>query len=190
MWITFNGSEPLRWMHEDLFEVRDNLAVIEKPRLFQTQLTRLLETVHRDPSQNSINLSCQAMGLLSHFLRLKPLVPTPASKHEGQNDLTNLAVEFIWNFSHRFLGVPDVATKLGVNRRTLERQFKAATGRTVLEEIQFCRLSRAAVLLRETDIPISEIVRRSGFGSEKNIRVAFRKAFGQSLSAYRQEHKG
>jgi AraC-like DNA-binding protein len=190
MWITFNGSEPLRWLREDLFEVRNNIPVLEKPTLFRAQLMHLLESVHRDPSQNSINLSCQTMGLLSHFLRVKPAPPMPARKDEAQSGVTNAALECIWNFSHGMLAVPDVAAKLGINRRTLERRFKADTGRSVLEEIQFCRLSRAAVMLRETDTPIKVIVRRTGFGSERNLRAAFRKGFGQTLSDYRQEHTG
>ena len=58
---------------------------------------------------------------------------------------------YIWNFSHGYLDVPTVASKVGVARRTLDVRFRSASGRSVLEEIQHCRLTIAAMLLRETE---------------------------------------
>ncbi len=186
MWIHFNGSEPLRWMSEQLFNVRNCKATIQCPAMFRAEFEHLLECVHRDPENISPNLSLKALGLLSHVLR-----DTPADDPTGEkvrDKLVNAAKRFIWNYGHGGVDVPMVAEHLHAGRRSLERRFRAATGRSVLEEIQFCRVSRAAVLLRETSIPIKQVVYRAGFRNDQHMRQAFLKLFSQSPQSYRDEH--
>jgi AraC-like DNA-binding protein len=186
MWIHFNGDEPLRWLRNESFNLRQNIPVIENRKLFQAQFENLLESVHRKPSTNSANFSRQAIGLLSHCL-----MDTSDGAIRGnkavRDEVIQSAVEFIWNYSHDVVDVPAVAHEIGIARRTLDRRFKAATGRSVLEEIQFCRVTRAARLLQETDMPVKHIVHRAGFRSDEHLRLAFRRAFGKSPRIYRRE---
>jgi len=185
MWIHFNGDEPLRWLGEQSFQLHRNIPVIDNPALFQAQFEHLLASVHRQPSANTAHFSRQAIGLLAHFVRDTP-GGMAAGTEAGGDEVVKAAVEFIWNFSHDTVDVPAVARKVGLARRTLDRRFKAATGRSVLEEIQFCRVSRAARLLRETAMPVKHIVHRAGFRSDEHLRLAFQRAYGQSPLAYRQ----
>jgi transcriptional regulator GlxA family with amidase domain len=92
---------------------------------------------------------------------------------------------YIWSQSHNQIGVSDVAQHTGLNRRTLERNFKAATGSTLFGEIQQCRLSRAALLLRESDVPIKYVLSRTGFTSYQQLRRSFHQHFGRSPESYR-----
>jgi AraC-like DNA-binding protein len=186
MWIHFNGDEPLRWLRHAGFRLQRNLAVIENRPLFRAQFEHLLASVHRNPSRNSANFSRQAIGLLAHCLADAAGGAVHGTK-AVQDDVVQAAVEFIWNFSHDVVDVPAVARHVGVARRTLDRRFKAVTGRSVLEEIQFCRVTRAARLLQETDMPIKHIVHRAGFRTDEHLRLAFQKAFGKSPQALRRE---
>lgn len=186
MWIHFDGDEPHRWLHQGIFQLRQNLVVIENRALFQAQFEQLLESVHRKPSSNSANFSRQAIGLLAHVL-----VDQPESSVRGtalmDDETVKAALEFIWNYSHGIVDVPAVAREVGLARRTLVRRFKAVTGRSVLEEIQLCRVSRAAKLLQETSMPIKHIVHRAGFRSDEHLRLSFQKAFGKSPQAFRDK---
>lgn len=185
MWIHFNGDEPLRWLRDDAFNLRQNLPVIEDRKLFRAQFEHLLASVHRNPSVNSANFSRQAIGLLSHFLADKSGGAVRGAE-EVRDEVVQAAVEYIWNFSHAIVDVPAVAQKVHLARRTLDRRFRAATGHSVLEEIQFCRVTRAARLLQETAMPVKHIVQRAGFRSDEHLRLAFQKTFGMSPQAYRR----
>lgn len=187
MWIHFNGDEPLSWLRENAFKLRQNVPVIENRQLFQAQFEHLLTSVHRNPAVNSANLSRQAIGLLSHFLG-EMSGRNVRGANEVRDEVVQAAVEYIWNFSHAIVDVQAVADKVNVARRTLDRRFRAATGRSVLEEIQFCRVTRAARLLQETTMPVKHIVQRAGFRSDEHLRLAFQRAFGMSPQAYRAAH--
>lgn len=185
MWIHFNGDEPHRWLSDNTFNLRLNIPVIENRGLFQAQFEHLLASVHRNPFMNSANFSRQATGLLSHFLGDKT-GGIVRGANENRDEAVTAAVEYIWNFSHAIVDVSAVARKVGISRRTLDRRFKMATGRTVLEEIQSCRVTRAAKLLQETSMPVKHIVHRAGFRSDEHLRLAFQKRFGKSPLAYRK----
>jgi AraC-like DNA-binding protein len=186
MWIHFNGDEPQRWLHDEAFNLRDNIPIIENRPLFRAQFEHLIESVHRDPSRNSPSFSRQAIGLLSHFV-IDASGGTVGRANQVQDELVNAAVEYIWNFSHGFLDIPAVARKVGLARRTLDRRFRAATGHSVLDEIQLCRVSRAANLLEATAISIKQIVFRAGFSSREQLRLSFKKIYGKSPQAYRKK---
>ena len=186
MWIHFNGDEPLRWLRDGAFQLRQVFPIIENPPLFRAQFEHLLTCVHRDPAANSSNYSRMAIGLLAHFLRDAP-EGTVRGNPEVQDEAVKRAVEYIWNFSHDIVDVPAVVRQVGVPRRTLDRRFKAATGRSILQEIQFCRVSRAARLLQETVMPVKHVVHRAGFRSDEHLRLAFQAAFGRSPQAYRRQ---
>ena len=108
MWIDFNGDEPLRWLREEAFNLRENLALIEDQKLFRGQFERLLASVHQNPSANSANFSRQAIGLMSHFLTDGPgnAIHDP---EEVQDEAVKAAVEYICNFSQDLVAVPAVA---------------------------------------------------------------------------------
>jgi AraC-like DNA-binding protein len=189
MWIHVNGDAPLRWQREGEFDLRNGLAAVENRPLFQQQFEDLLLRVHRSPGTNSPNFSRLAAGLVAHLLATRP--PRPSGRAATVDDPTvRAAVEYIWNFSHDIVDVPTVARKVGLARRTLDRRFRAATGRSVLEEIEFCRISRAAKLLEETSMPVKHVVHRAGFRSDEHLRRAFQKAFGKSPDAFRRRARG
>ena len=77
-----------------------------------------------------------------------------------------------------------------MTRRTIARRFHEATGRTVIEEIARCRLSRAKSLLAETNLAVKAIARLSGFPSEDQMRVVFQQQEKCSPSEHRRRAAG
>jgi len=95
------------------------------------------------------------------------------------------AREFIRINAGEHIGVPDIVKHLNVSRRLLEIRFRAACSHSLLEEIQKTRLERVEKLLKETDLPLTEICTRCGYRTDTHLRHIFKEHFGLSMRDYR-----
>ena len=96
------------------------------------------------------------------------------------------ALQIIRDHARHTLNVSDVTAALGVSRRTLERRFFRAVGRTVLSEITRCHLQRAKQLLLETDLPCHKVASEAGFGSQKTFNRTFSRQEGTTPQSFRR----
>lgn len=96
------------------------------------------------------------------------------------------AFQFIKNHAGQAISVPNVVEQAGVSRRTLERRFFRALGRSIHSEITHCRVERAKRLLLETDLPSHRVAAGAGFGSIKTFNRVFRRAAGCPPKHFRQ----
>ena len=84
------------------------------------------------------------------------------------------------------LPVPELAARIGISQRQLERYFKRSMGCTVVQFGQLLRLQHARVLLIATQLGIHEIAVASGFNTLSHFAHAFKKCFGKRPSEYRE----
>ncbi len=96
------------------------------------------------------------------------------------------ALRFIRDHANRPMGIDAVVERAGVSRRTLERRFAAAVGRSLFEEMDARRMDRARRLLMETDLPVTRVAETAGFSRLKPMLRAFRRAEGTTPAGYRQ----
>ena len=78
-------------------------------------------------------------------------------------------------------------TEDGYDRRTLERNFKLATGRTLLDAVHEVRIERAQDLLRDKSVPIKVIYGQCGYADDMAFRRFFRTRTGVSPLAWRSQ---
>jgi LacI family transcriptional regulator len=97
------------------------------------------------------------------------------------------AIRFIRNQSTRPLLVDDVLEHMPLSRRSLERRFRRAVGRSISGEIRRAHVERAKRLLVTTDLPMPRIARASGFTSATRFGIVFRNETGQSPTAFRRK---
>ncbi|NBM19726.1 GlxA family transcriptional regulator [Streptomyces sp. GC420] len=81
--------------------------------------------------------------------------------------------------------VAGLAARAGMSPRTFARRFRATTGTTPLHWLITQRLAAAQRLLEQTDHPIPEVARRTGFGSEVTMRQHFAAHLATSPRDYR-----
>lgn len=88
------------------------------------------------------------------------------------------------------LDIDRFATEIGVSRMQLYRKLNALTEMTVKEFIRDIRLKRAAQLLVQKKMNVSEIAYAVGFKDLSHFRKCFRQEFGMSASEYADKHLG
>lgn len=85
------------------------------------------------------------------------------------------------------LSVEELSDSLGMSRVRLYKKIKQITGKTPIEFIRVIRLKRAAQLLRESQLNVSEIAYRTGFNSPKVFSKYFKEEFGILPSVYQNK---
>jgi LacI family transcriptional regulator len=96
------------------------------------------------------------------------------------------ALRYIRRHAAEGLSVKQMLDSVAVNRRTLERRFVKVLGHTPLEEIRRVRLERVKELL-QTDLPIYEVAKRSGFATAEYLATSFQQSTGMTPRQYRHK---
>jgi LacI family transcriptional regulator len=95
------------------------------------------------------------------------------------------ALRYIREHACEGITVSDVLRVVPLSRRMLEHRFQRVIHRSPHSEIVRIRMERAARLLRETDLPLSEIASRAGFTSSIYLSKAFKHHTGVSPREFR-----
>ncbi len=90
------------------------------------------------------------------------------------------------NLSNSDFGVDDLYRELGLSRTQLYRKLKGLVGQSANEFIRSFRLKRAAQLLKQQEMTISEVTYHVGFNDLQYFRYCFKKQFGSNPSEYAQ----
>ena len=88
------------------------------------------------------------------------------------------------NLSNPNFEVNDFAYEIGMSRTQLYKKINAIAGQTVREFIRIIRLKKAAELLVSTNMSITEIAEKVGFGSQSYFTTSFTDYFGINPSKY------
>ena len=193
-WISFNGELLHRLFDVALFGPKLAIAKPSNVDQLADQFDRILDTVQRHAVRHPAVLTFQVLEIISDAIshRLEDALhtgamPTDDSTSYLEDPVVQKALELIWTHSHYPMSVSDIARRLPVTRRTLDRRFVEATGHSVLEEINACRLSRAKRLLTETDLPVKTVAHLAGFSSTERMRVVFVEREGVSPTTFRRQ---
>ncbi|MCC8112857.1 MAG: response regulator [Bacteroidales bacterium] len=103
--------------------------------------------------------------------------------------LVEKAVKYVEdNMERSELSVEELASHVGMSRVHLYKKLTQITGKSPVEFIRILRLKRAAQMLRESQLNISEIAFATGFGSPKYFSKYFKEEYGILPSAYQSTY--
>ena len=98
------------------------------------------------------------------------------------------AVDYVSkNLDSPELSVEEMSSSLGMSRVRLYKKIKQITGKTPIEFIRVIRLKRAAQMLRESQLNVSEIAYKTGFNNPKVFSKYFKEEFGILPSVYQNK---
>ncbi|MBW3088334.1 helix-turn-helix domain-containing protein [Bifidobacterium sp. 82T24] len=128
--------------------------------------------------------------LTSIFNYAKPLNASTQENIEDETILQDGRVikrirHYVQRHYRESLSTAQVSQKFGYSREHFSRIFRRYSGVTFKDYVTRVRLLVACDLLTNTDMPINQIVRESGFPSSQTMRGAFDREFACTPSEYR-----
>jgi AraC-like DNA-binding protein len=87
------------------------------------------------------------------------------------------------------ISLEEMATALGMGRVPFFHKIRNLTGKTPTEIVRDLRLKHACILLKRTNINMSELAANIGFVTAENFINVFKEKFGLSPLEYRLKHR-
>lgn len=98
-----------------------------------------------------------------------------------------ICVEQLHSRMEESITLEDFAKEFGYSTYYLSKKFKSETGQTFKEYLRSIRLERAKFLLHNSDLSVLEISEKLQFCSASYFSDSFRKTYGISPTAYREQ---
>ena len=166
----------------------------ESARRLQEGLDRLQDALQR---QDSPLWPCRARSYLIELLFMlrllrdeltttpatSPLALSPAAPVRG--DLSAALLILNCRYAEDWT-LERLSRQCCSNRTSLNAYIRQRTGMTMRSYLSSLRMTMAANLLRDTELPVSEIVSRVGYDSASHFSRAFRAHHGVSPADYRR----
>lgn len=156
------------------------ISIINVPRAysFKLNISPLLEY------RSFYSIQVAFMDLLFNMYEL--FNPNPTVIKPSKSELTNLVITYLNENYKNKIYVSDIAKVLNVSYSTLSRNFKAATGLTIIEKLTDIRISAAKPLLLDSKYTASQIANMVGFENEYYFSKAFKQSAGVTPSNFRK----
>ncbi|AJX35856.1 GlxA family transcriptional regulator [Burkholderia oklahomensis] len=113
--------------------------------------------------------------------------PHPPGLEPATHPKVKRAILLMEQHVGRALPLDELACKLDLSTRQLERLFKAETGKSPQAFAKQVRLRTAAWLLTSSDRTVADIATSCGFADASHLGREFRKQFGVPPAAYREK---
>jgi AraC-like DNA-binding protein len=167
---------------QDIEVVQLTCALAEKWALAKRAAVRMRQTE---------NLLRAYRKLHEHFKQTSALEPRDLVSNPVDADFLRETMEVVEARMADFeFDVDVLARQVAVSRRQLFRKFKALVGCTPNVFIRTVRLKRAAQLLKESSLTVSEVIFAVGFSDPKYFRAVFRGQFGVAPGEYAKQFRG
>jgi len=183
-------AETLQRRHPAI-RVRPNALYVDEGQVLTSAgsaagLDMMLHLVRRDHGAAIANRVAQRLVIPPHRMGDQAqFVPRPVSNDEAGR----LARLLDWLRAHpaQTHDLASMAQRAAMSVRTLQRQFRLATGLAPAQWLTRERVALAKDLLETTRQPIAQVAMRAGFGSEETLRHHFRRIAGVSPTQYRAQ---
>ena len=140
------------------------------------------------PAQGK-NVTFYPTGAAAEAAGFRPCRPETAPfspAWQGSRTTVHRAMRLIRNGALDRAGVNDLAARLGVGSRHLDRLFQRHIGATPLQVARTLRVQRAKRLLDQTKLSMSDVAARAGFASLHRFNAVFAEVYKRTPSEVRR----
>ena len=103
--------------------------------------------------------------------------------------LKNIEQYVLQNMSRGQISLEEMANAMGMGRVPFFHKVRDLTSKTPAELVRDMRLKHACILLKRTNINMSELAVNVGFMTAENFIKIFKEKFGLSPLEYRLKHR-
>jgi AraC-like DNA-binding protein len=103
--------------------------------------------------------------------------------------MKNIEQYVMQNMSRGQISLEEMATAMGMGRVPFFHRVRMLTGKTPAELVRDLRLKHSCILLKRTNINMSELATNVGFLTAENYITIFKEKFGMTPLEYRLKHR-
>ncbi|WP_050524055.1 AraC family transcriptional regulator [Pseudorhodobacter wandonensis] len=151
----------------------------------------ILEEIGQHSGLQRLGLMMELLGRMLQATNVRTLATqrfATGSRSGGEIGLRRLETALGY-LQENFLESPrieEVADNVGMSEAAFSRFFKKQTGNTFTDHVTILKVWTAKQLLRDSDMPVTEICFESGFRNVSNFNRMFFKVAGMKPSEYRK----
>lgn len=161
-----------------------HLSINNKLRI--DEYTKRIIEITREPIQDY--WPCMARSyfieLLNYIQRI--ILDTKQNVYNNDIEINNIISYLKSNYKEK-ITISKIATQFCTNRTTISNRFREITGYTIIEYLNKVRIDISLLLLRDTTIPINDIMLRVGFNDPAHFIRTFKSIVKMTPSNYRKE---
>jgi len=171
----------------DRFELRENLGTPD--RELGTIGRLLLGSLETEGAPHRMQVEALAWQLAIHLLREYGATPLPERRPSSGLPPRKLqrVLDYIDSNLRDDMSLADLARIVAISPGHFAHLFRQTTGRPPHRFVMERRIERAKVLLRDTDLPITEIAEQVGCASHSHLSVVFHRETGVTPRDFRRQ---
>ena len=151
-------------------------SYLSKPVIFDVLLARIQNLIEQQENRKKI------------FHTTIEVTPSSITINSLDEELVQKALSSVErNIDNPDYSVEQLGNDIGLSRGNLYRKLQSITGQSPADFIRSIRLKRAAQLLRDSQLHITEIAYMVGFNTLKYFNKHFKNTFGVTPSQYRND---
>lgn len=175
------------------FVIRDgeNIGLISIDMIMAQRMGEFMNSLEKELSSLANDFwRCRTRSILLEmffFLQYIWTDDSVISKFEihDDSDIAKKVLLYLHTHYEKKLTLKHLSEVFLINRTTLTVEFQKATNLSIIDYLIKLRVYMASIMIKNTDLPINEIMYRNGFNDNTHFGRMFKKHTGFSPSEYR-----
>lgn len=182
LWIHFSGGESRNYT-KYIYSNEGPVYTVQENSIIPLSICKIHKLYRSGNISADILSSCIIVEMLTELM----LKSSPTTfQHENYSDVVKNAIKYIEMHFYMPVTIEELAEKMCMSKYYFARLFKKSTGYSPYEYLIVTRLNYSKELLKTTEMPISEIALKSGFGSPSHYIKVFKQKEGLTPLAFRR----
>lgn len=166
---------------------KGNVLELEITEEIAFYIQKFAEKTEQNSEEEAFHLA--SLLFASIFKNLKPIKKSISKKETSKtNNIGNIEVFINRNINKR-ITLKDAANNIFLSEKQISRIIEKEYGCTFSELLTEKRLAIAEVLLKTTDMKISDIAEQTFYGTETYFYTVFKNKYGMSPLKYRKQKR-